>query len=168
MGFGKKPTNDTLAAATSGMVASDSFRSFHDIFASENSERAKQMIMSGVRHELHRSTSRAASESSTEDYVINRIDPVDMTAKPTMVKIPKNARKSTMLLAGPKFRFHTVESEVQLKRDTIYPISVSIKLSLCPIDATFSLSLFISALSAFSPCWSLYGGRSRRSSVASS
>lgn len=125
MGFGKRSTNDTLLAATSGMVHSDSFRSFQDIFSTENSEQAKDIIMSGVRHEINRNHSRATSESGSDDYVVNKVDPVDMTVKPTHVRLDKKARKPTMLLAGPKFRFHTTEPEVQLKRDTIYPISVN-------------------------------------------
>ncbi len=124
MGFGKRPTNDTLVAATSAMVHSDSLRSFQDIFASENPEQAKDMIVSGVRHEINRNHSRATSESSSEEYVINKIDPVDMKTKPTIVRIDKSSRKPTMLLAGPKFRLHTTEPEVQLKRDIIYPVSV--------------------------------------------
>ena len=128
MGFGKRPTNDTLAAATAGMVHSDSFRSFQDIFSTENSEQAKDLIMSGVRHELYNSHSRATSESGSDEFVVTKIDPVDFTAKPTVVRVDKNARKSTMLLAGPKFRFHTVLPEFNVKRDTIYPVSVRIHL----------------------------------------
>ncbi len=124
MGFGKRSTNDTLIAATSGMVPSDSFRSFHDIFSTENPEQAKDLIITGVRNEIHGSHSRATSESGSDELVISKIDPVDMTAKPTVIRIDKNTRKPTMLLAGPKFRCHTVQPEIQLKRDTIYPISV--------------------------------------------
>lgn len=124
MGFGKKPTNDTLIAATSGMVHSDSLRSFQDIFATETSEQAKDMIMSGVRHELYHSRSRATSESGSEEVVVAKVDPVDMKPKPAIVRVDRGSRKATMLLAGPKFRFHTVDPEVQLKRDTVYPISV--------------------------------------------
>ncbi len=124
MGFGKRPTNDTLAAATAGMAHSDSFRSTHDLFSTENSGQAKDLIMSGVRHEIHHSQSRIISDNGSEDYVINKIDPVDMTAKPVLVRAGKNTRKPTMLLVGPKFRAQTVEPEIQLKRDTIYPISV--------------------------------------------
>jgi len=124
MGFGKKTTNDALLAAASGMVHSDSMRSFQDIFSTENSVQAKDLIMHGIRHELYHGQGRAISESGSEEYVINKIDPVDQTVKPTLIRIDKKTRKSTMLLAGPKFRFHTVEPEIQLKRDTIYPISV--------------------------------------------
>jgi hypothetical protein len=125
MGFGKRPNNETLVAATAGMVHSDSFRSFHDIFATQSSEQAKDIIVSGIRHDIHRSQSRATSESGSDDYIINRIDPVDLTAIPTVVHLEKSRRIPNMLLAGPKFRAHTVEPEVNLKRDTIYPIAVN-------------------------------------------
>ncbi|CAF1200450.1 unnamed protein product [Adineta steineri] len=123
MGFGKKPTADTLSAATAGMVHSDSMRSFNDIFSTENSTQAKDLIMHGVRHELYRSQSRAQSESGSEEYIIHKVDPVDLSAKPTLVRLDKSMRKPTMLLAGPKFRHHTVEPEFDLKKNTIYPIS---------------------------------------------
>jgi hypothetical protein len=124
MGFGKRSTNETLGAAAVGMVHNDSSRSFHDIFATQNAEHAKDIIMSSVRHEIHRSQSRATSESGSDEYIMNKIDPVDQTATPTIVHGDKSKRKPTMLLAGPKFRLHTVEPEVHLKRDTIYPIAV--------------------------------------------
>ncbi|CAF4321147.1 unnamed protein product, partial [Rotaria sp. Silwood2] len=123
MSFGKKQTNDTLIAATAGMVHNDSFRSSQDIFSTVNSEQAKDMIMSDVRHELYRSQSRAPSECALEDNVVYKIDSNDTTTKPTAVRVDQNVRKSTMLLAGPKFRYHTVEPETQLMRDTIYPVS---------------------------------------------
>lgn len=126
MNFGKRSTNETLTAATAGMVHNDSFRSFHDIFSTENSEQAKDIIMSGVRNDIHRVHSRATSESGSDDYIINKVDPVDMTVKSSVVRIDKSLQKPTMLLAGPKFRLHTVEPEVHFKRDTIYPISVKI------------------------------------------
>ena len=122
MGFGKRPTNDTLIAAASGLVSSESTRSFQDLFSTENPEQAKQMIMTGVRHEIHRE--RSASESTQEEMIVNKIDPVDQTAKPTLVPIKRTTRKATMLLAGPKFRSHTVDPEIQFKRETVYPVSV--------------------------------------------
>ena len=126
MGFGKKPTSDTLVAATSGMIHSDSLHSFHDIFTTKSSEQAKDLIMSGVRHELYHSRSRATSESGSDELMVSKVDPGDLKAKPTILRVDRGSRKATMLLAGPKFRFHTVNPEVQLKRDTIYPISVSL------------------------------------------
>ena len=122
MSLGKKAINESLTntAATTGVVHSSSSQ---DIFSSTNSDQAKDMIMNGVRHEINRSHSRAISESGSDDYVFNKIDPMDITVKPTVVKIDKNKRKSTMLLAGPKFRYHTTEP-TNLKQNTIYPISV--------------------------------------------
>jgi hypothetical protein len=113
--FGKKSPNETVPE----IVHSTSFQ---DIFTSENSEQAKDMIMNNVRQELNRSLNRASSDSSFDDFTINKIDHVGTT----IGKTEKNKRKPTMLLAGPKFRYHTTESEYNLKRDTIYPVSVCI------------------------------------------
>ncbi|CAF3358880.1 unnamed protein product [Rotaria sp. Silwood1] len=126
MNFGKKQTNDTLIAATAGMVHNDSFRLSQDIFSTVNSEQAKDMILSDVRHGLYRIQSRAPSETTLEDTTINKIDTLDSTTKPTTVRIDQNARKSTILLAGPKFRYHTVDPEIQLMRNTIYPVSAAV------------------------------------------
>ena len=128
MGFGKRPTNDTLVAGASGLAPSESTRSFNDLFSAESPEQAKKMIMTGVRHEIHRE--RSASESTQEEMIVNNVDPDDLTAKPTVVPINRVTRKETLLLAGPKFRFHTVDPEIQFKRETFYPVSVS-ELSLC-------------------------------------
>jgi hypothetical protein len=121
MNHGKRAPNDPITGVISEVFHNNSNQ---DIFSSANSEQAKYMIMNGVRRKSNRSNSRAISESSSDDYPINKIDPVDVTVKPTVVKIDKNTRKPTMLLAGPKFRYHTTELEYDLKRDTIYPISV--------------------------------------------
>jgi len=84
------------------------------------------MIMNNIRHEIKRCRNRAVSESSSDDIIINKIDHVGTT---TVTKTDKDKRKSTMLLAGPKFRYHTIASEYNLKRDIIYPISVCIRIS---------------------------------------
>lgn len=136
MGFGKRPTNDTLTAAASGLVPSESTRSFNDLFSAETPEQAKKMIMTGVRHEIHRE--RSASESNQEEMIVNNMDPDDLTAKPSIVPINRMTRKETLLLAGPKFRFHTVDPEIQFKRETVYPVSVR-ELSLCPEQSPMDL-----------------------------
>jgi hypothetical protein len=121
MSSGKKPTNETPTSASTRMIYSNSFQ---DIFTSENSEQAKDLLMNNVRHEMNRSHSRAISESGSDDNIIHKLDHVDMTIKPTITKIDKNKRKPTMLLTGPKFRSHIIQSKYDLKRDTIYPVSV--------------------------------------------
>lgn len=121
----KRPTNDTLNATASGMVHNDSFRSNQDIFSTENSEQAKDMIINNIRQELYRTQSRTTIESNSEDYNINKIDSVDVAAKAALLRINQNAQKSTMLLAGPNFRYRTSEPSMQLMRDTIYPVSVT-------------------------------------------
>lgn len=122
MSFTKKPSTETLSATTTGMAHSNSFQ---DIFSSENSEQARDIIMNNVRNEITRRHSQTNSETGSDDYVLNKIDPIDTT----VTKSDKNKRKPTMLLAGPRFRSHTVQPENNLKRNTIYPISVCIKSS---------------------------------------
>ena len=67
---------------------------------------------------------RTVSDSSTEDLTT-------ITTTTTVTNNDINQRKPTMLLAGPKFRYHTAESIYDPKRDTIYPISVCIKTKYC-------------------------------------
>ncbi len=112
--FGKKSTNDTSSEITHS-------HSSQDLFSTENSEQAKDMIMNDIHHGLNRSRNRIASDSS-DDFIINKLDHVGTS----IGKTDKNKRKSTLLLAGPKFRWHTIESKYDLKRDTIYPVSVRI------------------------------------------
>jgi hypothetical protein len=122
MAFGKKPTNETIIAGTTGLISSHSSRSIKDIFATESSEQAKQMIMSGIRHEFHHG--HTVGENETEEIIVNKVDPTELSVKPTIVSLKKSGRKTTMLLTGPKFRSHTVSPDFQFKRDTLYPVSV--------------------------------------------
>jgi hypothetical protein len=119
--FGKKLTNDTSSEITHS-------HSSQDLFSTENNDQAKDMIMNDVRQEFNRSRNRVASDSS-DDFSINKLDHISTS----IGKTDKNKRKSTLLLAGPKFRSHTIESKYDLKRDTIYPVSVRI----------FELQIFI-------------------------
>lgn len=129
MNFPKRPTNETLLAATAGMVHNDSIRSSMDIFFTANPEQAKDMIMNDVRQELYQRQSRAPSEAGPDDNSVNKIDFSDQSMMSKTLYIDQNARKSTMILAGPKFRSHTVDPEVQIVRDTIYPVSVNVYFS---------------------------------------
>jgi hypothetical protein len=68
----------------------------------------------------------------TEDLkerVIIKIDPVEMTAKPTVIRVPQDTvKRSAMLLSGPKFRLNSKEvrkNKVTINSNTIYSISVS-------------------------------------------
>ena len=115
MNFGKRLNNkETPNPTDSSLLSSDSFRSFHDIFSTENSEHVKQVIMSGVRHQLHRT--RTGSETLSEDSSINKSESLTTTSK--------SERSSTLLLAGPKFRSQTIEATTKFTRDILYPISV--------------------------------------------
>ncbi|CAF4315509.1 unnamed protein product, partial [Rotaria magnacalcarata] len=126
MNFSKRPTNDALNVAIVGMAHSDSVRSSQDIFSTTTSEQVKDIIMNNVRQELYRSSSQAPSESSQDDYTLHRIDFPDRSMKYGVSQNDIHARKSTILLAGPKFRCHTVEPEIQFMRDTVYPISSAV------------------------------------------
>lgn len=97
--------------------------SFQDIFSSENSEQAKDMILNNVRFELNRRPSQAPSESGSEDSILHKNDQVE--SKSTNSEKPK--QKTTKLLVGPKFQYHTIESKDDFKQKIIYPVSVSAK-----------------------------------------
>ncbi|CAF3002092.1 unnamed protein product [Rotaria sp. Silwood2] len=116
----KKTANETSTVSTTETVLSNSFQ---DIFSTENSERAKDMIINNIRQGLNRSCSGALSESGSDDYVTKKTDSIETTIKSNIVNNDKNKQNITMLLAGPKFRQHTIESESNFKRDTIYPTS---------------------------------------------
>ena len=88
-----------------------------DIFSSESSEQAKEMIIHGLRDDFHHLRHRAASESSIEEPVTPPRSPVKPTSE-------KPSQPSTVLRAGPRFRSHTILSNHSFKRDTIYPVSV--------------------------------------------
>ncbi|CAF0783760.1 unnamed protein product [Adineta ricciae] len=112
----KKSLNESLSSSIGGMSQSHSFQ---DIFSSENSEHAKDMILNNVRFELNRRHSQAPSESGSEDSILHRNDPVE----PKSTNSEKPKRKSTMLLAGPRFHYHTIESKDDFKQTIIYPVS---------------------------------------------
>jgi hypothetical protein len=68
----------------------------------------------------------------TEDLkerLITKIDPVEMTAKSTVVRVPQDTvKRSAMLLSGPKFRLNSKEvrkNKLTINSNTIYSISVS-------------------------------------------
>jgi hypothetical protein len=114
--LGKKLSNES----SSGSGPSHSSL---DIFSSDNSEQAKDMITNNIRQEMKRCRTRAVSESGSDDLIINKPD----RTPPALARSDKHKQKSTMLLAGPKFQYHTIQSDYDLKRNTIYPVSVRIR-----------------------------------------
>ncbi|CAF3366749.1 unnamed protein product [Rotaria sp. Silwood1] len=70
------------------------------------------------------------SVGGVKERLITKIDPVEMTVKPTIVTVLQDTvKRSAMLLAGPKFRLNMKEiqkTKLPLNSDTIYSISVSI------------------------------------------
>lgn len=87
--------------------------SYQDIFSCENSERAKEMIINGVRQDCHHNYNRAGSEYGSDENIAAKIEPSQ-----------KTIRKGPRLLTGPRFRAQINETETNVKSDTIYPISV--------------------------------------------
>ena len=74
------------------------------------------------------------SDESVQERIITKIDPVEVTAKPTVVTVPKDPmRRTAMLLSGPKFQLNShiipKEDEVKLDPNTIYRVAVSLSAS---------------------------------------
>ncbi|CAF4057162.1 unnamed protein product [Adineta steineri] len=150
--FGKKSANENIPSTTTTEITPSN--SFQDIFLSENSDHAKDMIKNNILHEVNRRHSQALSESGSDDFILNKTDHNDAIVKPTTVmKIDKHQRKPTMLLAGPKFRYHTSESNYDLKRDVIYPVlcvvgAISIYIMLWKPLSSFFSGYFLGFVSA--------------------
>ncbi|CAF0984973.1 unnamed protein product [Rotaria sordida] len=72
---------------------------------------------------LNQETS-SEQDDTVKQRVIIKVDPVEMTAKPTVVTVPTDrARRSAILLSGPKFRlnFHEIPKEnLPISTDTIF------------------------------------------------
>jgi hypothetical protein len=66
---------------------------------------------------------------AVKERLITKIDPVEMTAKSTIVIVPQDTvKRSAMLLSGPKFRLNCKEilkDKLTVNSDTIYSVSVS-------------------------------------------
>jgi len=66
---------------------------------------------------------------AVKERLITKIDPVEMTAKSTVVIVPQDTvKRSAMLLSGPKFRVNSKEilkNKLAVNSDTIYSVSVS-------------------------------------------
>ncbi|CAF4193495.1 unnamed protein product, partial [Rotaria sp. Silwood2] len=67
--------------------------------------------------------------SGVKERLIAKIDPVEMTIKPTIITVPQDTvKRSAMLLAGSKFRLNIKkipENKLKLNSVTLYSISVS-------------------------------------------
>ena len=75
------------------------------------------------------STPTQETMGALKECLITKIDPIEMTAKPTVITVPQDTTKrSAMLLSGPKFRLNTKEiliEKLTVNNDTVYSISVS-------------------------------------------
>ncbi|CAF2749352.1 unnamed protein product [Rotaria sp. Silwood2] len=67
--------------------------------------------------------------SGVKERLIAKIDPVEMTIKPTIITVPQDTvKRSAMLLAGSKFRLNIKkipENKLKLNSVTLYSISVT-------------------------------------------
>lgn len=114
-----------------------------DLFASENSEQAKEMIKTSLRHEIKRLRTRAISESGSDDHQTHKNE-----HSPSPTTVPKselNQRPTTMLYTGPKFRSSIIQSEDNFTSQTIYPVSVGFLSSVFPSAMIFSSIRFLLA-----------------------
>jgi len=72
------------------------------------------------------------TENDAKERLITKVDPVEMTAKSTVVTVPKDpARRAAMLLAGPKFQLNSNEiskEKIPINTDKLYSIAVSVKI----------------------------------------
>ena len=70
-------------------------------------------------------------DGDLQERVVTKVDPVEMTATPTVETVQKDpARRAAMLLAGPKFELKSKEiskGEMKIDNDTLYPVAVSEK-----------------------------------------
>ncbi len=70
------------------------------------------------------------TETEMKERVITKVDPIDMTAKPTVVTVPKDpARRTAVLLSGPKFQLNSniiPKEKLEINTDIIYSVAVSL------------------------------------------
>lgn len=69
------------------------------------------------------------TETEVQERVITKIDAEDLTAKPTVIAVPKDpTRRAAMLLAGPKFELNSSKiplEKLPINTDIIYSVAVS-------------------------------------------
>lgn len=69
------------------------------------------------------------TENEIQERVVTKIDADDLTAKPTVVAVPKDpTRRTAMLLAGAKFQLNSSKippEKLQINTDIIYSVAVS-------------------------------------------
>lgn len=69
------------------------------------------------------------TENEVQERTVTKIDAEELTAKPTVVAVPKDPlRRTAMLLAGPKFQLNSTklpQEKLQINTDIIYSVAVS-------------------------------------------
>jgi len=70
------------------------------------------------------------TEDDVQERVVTKIDPVEMTATPSVITESKDpVRRAAILLAGPKFRLNYNEipkGKLTINSDTLYSVAVSL------------------------------------------
>jgi hypothetical protein len=135
MSLSKKVATDTLTSACGSTSDLTHTSSCQDLFSCDSKEQAKEMIINGVRHECHNNNNnnnnnhhhhnRTVSEHTSIETMSSKVDTTIRT-----VSTGKH-RQFTNLLAGPRFRAHTMKTTANIKRDSIYSTSVRSVLSTC-------------------------------------
>jgi hypothetical protein len=133
MGFGgiktsltNPPSSSPIpSTATSTSLTNSSNLSFQPLITPTNSQ---QKFEFNDDLSLNRDISND-TENDVQERVITKVDPIEMTAKPVVITVPKDpARRAAMLLAGPKFQLNYNEipkEKLQINSDTIYLVAVS-------------------------------------------
>ncbi|CAF2526768.1 unnamed protein product [Rotaria sp. Silwood2] len=127
MGFGGikpsviNPSNSsTTSISSSASLVNSSVSSVQPVIASSN---LKQEFKSNDDIFLNQEISNEKNDS-VEERVIMKVDPVEMTAKLTVVTVPKDrTRRAAILLSGPKFRLNVKEiplEKLPIRSDTIF------------------------------------------------
>jgi hypothetical protein len=133
MGFGgikpsvNQPSSSSISTkSSSGSLINSSNPSFQPVITPTDSQ---------VKFELNDdiSINRDISNDTENDVaerIVTKIDADDMTAKPSIMTIPKDpVRRAAMLLSGPKFQLNSSEipkEKLQINTDIIFTVAVSL------------------------------------------
>jgi hypothetical protein len=100
-----------------------------NLISSSSSSSLLNSTSSHLQQKLESIQDVSTPVEDSQKRLITKIDPIEMTAKPTVIVVPQDtAKRSAMLLAGPKFRLNSKEvqkTKLTINSKTIYTISVS-------------------------------------------
>ena len=149
MGFGDNKTSVAHSGSSSSISTSPTKSTTGSLINSSNPlfEPVNTPTDSQVKFELSDDTSSiirsisSETENDVKERVITKIDPDDLTAKPSIVTVPKDSvRRAAMLLSGPKFQLNSSEipkEKLQINTDIIFTVSVSLRIILIDLQLKF-------------------------------